>query len=101
VIHLSRGPRVHGHRPAIDPLFQTAAREGGRRVIGVILSGALNDGAAGMRDIKDSGGLTVVQDPDDALHAGMPRSVLEQIDVDRVLPATSIAAALVELVAEP
>ena len=100
-VHLSRGPRVHGHRPAVDPLFQTAARAGGRRVIGVILSGALTDGAAGMLDINLGGGLTVVQAPDDAQYSGMPRSVLDQMDVDRVLPAASIAAALVELVTSP
>jgi two-component system chemotaxis response regulator CheB len=100
-VHLSRGPRINGHRPAVDPLFQTAARSGGRRVIGVILSGALDDGAAGMVDIKLGGGLTVVQDPGDAQYAGMPRSVLDQMDVDRVLPAASIAAALVELVGTP
>jgi two-component system chemotaxis response regulator CheB len=69
-------------------------------VIGVILSGTLTDGAAGMRDIKLGGGLTVVQHPDDALYSGMPCSVLTQIDVDRVLPAASIAAALVELLEE-
>ena len=96
-LHLSRGPRINGHRPAIDPLFQTAARSGGRRVIGVILSGTLDDGSAGMLDIKLAGGATVVQDPDDALYSGMPRSVLEQMDVDHVLPAASIPAALVEL----
>jgi two-component system chemotaxis response regulator CheB len=97
-VHLSRGPRVNGHRPAVDPLFQTAARSGGRRVIGVILSGALDDGSAGMLDIKLAGGATVVQDPRDALYSGMPRSVLEQMDVDHVLPAAAIAATLAELV---
>ena len=96
-LHLSRGPRVHGHRPAIDPLFESAAREAGRRVIGVILSGALGDGSAGMLAIKLGGGVTLVQDPDDALHAGMPQSVLEHVSVDRVLPAAAIPAALVEL----
>jgi two-component system chemotaxis response regulator CheB len=97
-VHLSRGPRVNGHRPAVDPLFQTAARSGGRRVIGVILSGALDDGSAGMLDIKLAGGATVVQDPRDALYSGMPSSVLEQMDVDHVLPAAAIAATLAELV---
>jgi two-component system chemotaxis response regulator CheB len=96
-VHLSRGPRVNGHRPAVDPLFQTAARSGGRRVIGVVLSGALDDGSAGMLDIKLAGGVTIVQDPEDALYSGMPRSVLEQMTVDHVLPAVAIPAALAEL----
>lgn len=96
-VHLSRGPRVNGHRPAADPLFQTAAVARGNRVIGVILSGALDDGAAGMVDIRSAGGITIVQDPDDALYAGMPRSVLELTSVDHVLPASEIPAALVAL----
>jgi two-component system chemotaxis response regulator CheB len=100
-LHLSRGPRINGHRPAIDPLFKTAAGALGRRVIGVILSGALDDGTDGMLDIQLGGGATIVQDPDDALYSGMPRSVLEKMEVDRILPAAAIAAALVELVGEP
>lgn len=95
--HLSRGPRVNGFRPAVDPLFQTAAREAGPRVIGVVLSGGLDDGTGGMASIQRGGGATVVQDPSDALHSAMPRSVLEQMTVDRVLPAARIARALVEL----
>lgn len=100
-LHLSRGPRVHGHRPAIDPLFRTAAHARAGRVIGVILSGALDDGTAGMLDIQLGGGVTIVQDPDDALYSGMPRSVLENVEVDHVLPAVAIPAALVELVGKP
>lgn len=80
-----------------DPLFQTAVRSAGRRVIGVILSGALDDGVAGMLDIKLGGGVTLVQDTDDALFSGMPRSVVEQMEVDRILPAAAIPAALAEL----
>lgn len=99
-LHLSSGPRVNGHRPAIDPLFQTAASALGRRVIGVILSGALDDGTAGMLDIQLGGGVTIVQDPNDALYSGMPRSVLENMEVDRVIPAAAIPAALVELVGD-
>lgn len=81
-----------------DPLFRTAALALGRRVIGIVLSGALDDGAAGMLDIKNAGGATIVQAPEDALYSGMPRSVLERMKVDRVLPAAAIAGAVVELV---
>jgi two-component system chemotaxis response regulator CheB len=92
------GPRENGHRPAIDPLFRTAAHSHGERVIGVILSGALDDGTLGLRAIKAHGGMTIVQDPESALHPGMPRAAIRVAAPDRVLFPEQIGAALAEFV---
>jgi two-component system chemotaxis response regulator CheB len=98
-IRLVSGPRENGHRPAIDPLFRTAARCFGSRVAGVVLTGMLDDGTVGMAWVKRFGGVTVAQDPEDAMFPDMPRNAIEHTDVDYVLPLDRIAPMLCELAA--
>jgi two-component system chemotaxis response regulator CheB len=100
-VRLVRGPRENAVRPAVDPLFRSAARVYGPRVIGLILTGNLDDGTSGMLAVKSAGGVTVVQDPDDALYAGMPTSAVRHVEMDHVLPLSGIAALLTRLVGQP
>jgi two-component system chemotaxis response regulator CheB len=99
-IKLIRGPKENHHRPAIDPLFRTAALAYGSRVVGVVLSGADGDGTAGLHAVKQSGGVVVVQDPEEALFARMPEGALEYVEVDYCLPLDEIAALLSRLAGE-
>ena len=97
-LRLSRGPSENGHRPAIDPLFRSAARALGPRVIGVVLSGARDDGAAGLATIAQHGGQCVIQEPADALHESMPRAAMERVTADAVAPVAAMGDLLAEMV---
>ena len=99
-VNVVHGPRENRSRPAVDPLFRSAALNYGSRVIGVILSGALDDGTAGLRAIKQMGGLAIVQDPATANYPSMPQSAIDNLTVDYVGSAEEIAARLRMLIAE-
>jgi len=90
----------NGVRPAVDPLFRSAARNYGPRVVGVILTGALDDGAAGVVAIKEAGGITIAQDPQEAFSSGMPRSAIATGRVDHVLALRDVPVMLTALVEE-
>jgi two-component system chemotaxis response regulator CheB len=100
-IRLVRGAKENNVRPAIDATFRTAARVYGPRVVGVVLSGALDDGSAGLAAIKERGGVALVQDPKDALFPDMPRNALEAVRVDYCVATREIAPLLVRLAHEP
>lgn len=99
-IRLVQGPIENNFRPAIDPLFRTAAKAYKRQVVGVVLSGMLDDGTAGLIDVKRLGGVAVVQHPDDALFSSMPKSAIKYVAADHILPASAIAPVLVRLAHE-
>ncbi|HTD36710.1 MAG TPA: chemotaxis protein CheB [Candidatus Limnocylindrales bacterium] len=97
-VFASAGPRENHHRPSIDALFRSAALAYGSRTVGVILSGTLDDGTAGLRWIKRADGIALVQDPAEALFRGMPASAIANVNVDRVLRAEEIAAGIADAV---
>jgi two-component system chemotaxis response regulator CheB len=96
-VQLSRGPRENGHRPAIDPLLRSVADAYGASSAGVILSGTRDDGTQGLAALKRSGGVALVQDPEEAEYPGMPVSAIGGTAVDAVLGAAEIAPELVAL----
>ncbi|WP_431921298.1 chemotaxis protein CheB [Amycolatopsis tucumanensis] len=98
---LSRGPTENGYRPAIDALFRSAALAHGPAVIGVVLSGSLDDGSAGLDTIKSRGGLAIVQDPEDAIYPAMPENAMARVSPDHVVPAVEIGRVLADRVREP
>jgi two-component system chemotaxis response regulator CheB len=99
-VRLTRAPRENHCRPAIDPLFRSAALAYGPRVIAVILSGRLDDGTTGLWAVKDRGGTAVVQDPEDALHPDMPRNALRYTAADHIVTAGELAPLLARLARE-
>ena len=100
-LRLTRGARENRSRPSLDPLFRSAAVAYGSRVVGVVLTGLLNDGAAGLRAVQRCGGRTVVQSPGDAAHAGMPLSALAAVTPDHTVPLADVGPLLQHLVTMP
>jgi len=97
---VTKGARENRHRPGIDPLFRSAAVAHGPRVIGVILSGMLDDGTAGLIAIRKCGGVAVVQDPQDATYPAMPQSALNHLEVDHCVAASAMGPLLAKIVGQ-
>lgn len=100
-IRLTRGPMENRHRPAIDPLFRSAALEYRERTLCIVLSGLQDDGTAGLYAVKSCGGTTVCQDPAEATYPDMPRNAIEQVGVDHILKLEEIAEFIVQTAVAP
>lgn len=99
-IRLSRGPRESHARPAIDVLFRSAAHEYGPRVVGVLLTGLLDDGTAGLWAIKDRGGVAIVQSPREEAYPQMPLNALKHVEIDHEIEIADMAGVLRRLIRE-
>lgn len=100
-LHLTRGPKEGLHRPSINATFRTAAQSYKNRVIGVLLSGMLDDGASGLWDIVRSNGVAIVQDPDEAQFPSMPINALQDVPLSSRLPSREIGPRLIQLITSP
>lgn len=100
-LHLSHGPKENRSRPAVDATFRSLALACGAAAVGVVLTGYLDDGTAGLLTIKDHGGLAVVQDPHEALAPSMPASALRHVQVDHCCPLAAMGPLLTELAQDP
>ncbi len=100
-VRVTRGPKQNRFRPAVDPLFESAARSYGPRVVGIVLSGGLDDGAHGLSQIKRAGGITVVQDLGEAPVQGMPLSAMQAVEVDHILSTHAMGALIEALSRKP
>jgi two-component system, chemotaxis family, protein-glutamate methylesterase/glutaminase len=100
-LRVTKGPRENRFRPAIDPLFRSAAQVYGPNAIGVILTGLLGDGTAGLWAVKQLGGTAIVQDPADAVYPDMPTNALQHVKADHVVSLAAIAPLLVQLTSVP
>ncbi len=101
MVQVTKGPKENRFRPAVDPLFRSAAYEYGSQVIGIILSGALDDGTAGLWTVKNRGGIAIVQDPEDAEVRSMPENAAQAVEIDYKIAAADMGALLVRLCNEP
>lgn len=99
-VRVTKGPKENRFRPAVDPLFRSAAQSFGPRVIGIVLSGRLNDGTAGLWTIKNRGGTAIAQDPMDAEVSSMPMSAIRDLDIDHILASAEMPELLDRLTSQ-